>query len=59
MASRYSLQQVRDPGLGVTPSAIEYMDALPFPLAKLAENRSKVCDYCFFGGPTKTVPLIT
>jgi hypothetical protein len=35
------------------------MDALPFPLAKLAENRSKVCDYCFFGGPTKTVPLVT
>lgn len=36
----------------------EYLDALPFPLADLVANRDVLCDYCFFGGPTKSVPLI-
>jgi hypothetical protein len=49
------LPYIRSPMIGRAKS----MDALPFPLARLAENRSKVCDYCFFGGPTKTVPLVT
>jgi hypothetical protein len=44
-----------------------YVDELPFPVAELtlhrggteADRRSHiVCDYCFFGGPDKTVPLI-
>ncbi len=45
----------------------QYVDVLPFPVADLhlhrggtdAARRSEiVCDYCFFGGPDKTVPLI-
>ena len=36
---------------------LQYLDQLPFPRAYLNDNRSQVCDYCFFGGPTKTVPL--
>jgi len=36
----------------------EYLDALPFPLDQLIANRAVVCDYCFFGGPDKNVPLI-
>ena len=35
-----------------------YADDLPFPLEDLIANRAQVCDYCFFGGPTRTVPLI-
>lgn len=57
--SKFSLNQIRDPGPGVTPSAIQYLDALPFPVEDLVASRKQVCDYCFFGGPTKTVPLIT
>ena len=56
--SHFSLNQIRDPGVGVTPSVIKYLDVLPFPREDLIANRRKVCDYCFFGGPTKTVPLI-
>ena len=37
--------------------AIEYFDALPFVPAELGRNRHRVCDYCFFGGPTRTVAL--
>lgn len=37
---------------------LEYLDELPFPLEELAAHRAKVCDYCFFGGPTKDDPLI-
>jgi hypothetical protein len=38
----------------------EYLDELPFPVSELAAYRGKhvICDYCFFGGPTKTDPLI-
>jgi hypothetical protein len=57
--SKFSLNQIRDPGPGVTPSAIQYLDALPFPVENLVASRKQVCDYCFFGGPTRTVPLIT
>jgi hypothetical protein len=36
-----------------------YLDALPFPLSELnAHRRGVLCDYCFFGGPTRTVPLM-
>lgn len=37
---------------------VTYLDDLPFPLEKLEQKRSQVCDYCFFGGPDKTDPLI-
>ena len=53
-----NLQQIRNPGLGVTPSVIEYLDDLPFPRENLVQRRSQVCDYCFFGGPSKSAPLI-
>jgi hypothetical protein len=32
----------------------QYLDALPFPANQLVANRAQVCDYCFFGGPTRT-----
>lgn len=36
-----------------------YLDRLPFPLTEINEHRRGVlCDYCFYGGPTRTVPLI-
>ena len=37
---------------------LEYSDALPFPHDQLVARRAVVCDYCFFGGPDKNVPLI-
>jgi hypothetical protein len=40
------------------PYPDEYFDALPFDLSELVEHRRQVCDYCFFGGPDKDVPLI-
>ena len=48
-------------------TTFQYVDELPFPVAELhlhrggtvADRRSEiVCDYCFFGGPDKDVPLI-
>jgi len=35
-----------------------YLDELPFPVAELNNHRDELCEYCFFGGPDKTVPLI-
>lgn len=36
-----------------------YLDGLPFPLSELNAHRHGVlCDYCFFGGPTRTKPLV-
>jgi hypothetical protein len=36
-----------------------YSDALPFPLSEAGQKRHGVlCDYCFYGGPTKTTLLI-
>ena len=39
---------------GVVPT---YLDKLPFPESDLVGQRHRVCDYCFFGGPDKSVPL--
>jgi hypothetical protein len=39
-------------------TTITYLPALPFPRDDLIANRVQVCDYCFFGGPSKTLPLI-
>ena len=38
--------------------AITYLDSLPFPVADVAAHRDELCDYCFYGGPTKTALLI-
>ena len=42
----------------VDPYPLEYLDQLPFPEQDLVQQRAQVCDYCFFGGPDKDVPLI-
>lgn len=57
MVSRYSSKVSRNagaPGL----DDLEYSDALPFPPDNLLARRAIVCDYCFFGGPDKSTPLI-
>jgi hypothetical protein len=58
MASSYSTEPLRGSGPGVTDPKLEYLDALPFPRSELDARRAAVCDYCFYGGPTKTVALI-
>lgn len=58
MVSKFSTDRVRPPGPGVTEPVLEYRDALPFPRAQLDARRTLVCDYCFYGGPTRTVALI-
>ncbi len=67
MVSRYSLGEPQPPrstfGHAVPAPlkpepGIEYLDSLPFPRDALLANRAQLCDYCFFGGPTKTTPLI-
>jgi hypothetical protein len=35
----------------------EYFDKLPFGWDQLNANRKPLCEYCFFGGPDKSVPL--
>lgn len=35
-----------------------YLDQLPFPPEDILANRAQLCDYCFFGGPDKDIPLI-
>jgi hypothetical protein len=37
---------------------IKYFDELPFPREEIVANRDGLCDYCFFGGPTRTTLLI-
>ncbi|KRA84500.1 hypothetical protein [Altererythrobacter sp. Root672] len=56
MLRNYSLDRVL-PRNG-PPFELEYLDSLPFPIEDIAQHRSGLCDYCFFGGPTKTDPLI-
>lgn len=57
MASRNSLKRegLNSPLEKPTP---DYLDALPFAKADILAHRNQLCDYCFFGGPTKTIPLI-
>jgi hypothetical protein len=57
-AAQYSSKVARRPEPGSDGPVLEYLDDLPFPRAELARNRALVCDYCFFGGPTRTRPLI-
>lgn len=49
MAGQYSPQ--------TWPISLRYTDQLPFPNDQLVENREQLCDYCFFGGPDKSVPI--
>jgi hypothetical protein len=58
-AHRYSIHVLAapDPRRPGAP-LLEYLDELPFPRSELVAHRRKVCDYCFFGGPDKIVPLI-
>jgi hypothetical protein len=57
MVSRFSSKVLEvDDGSG--RPHLEYLDALPFARTDLLAHRDEVCDYCFFGGPTKTTPLI-
>jgi hypothetical protein len=57
MASRYSAKVSRTDDGSLRPH-LEYMDSLPFPRDELVSHRAVVCDYCFFGGPDKTAPII-
>lgn len=59
MVSRFSAKVAPSPELAPTYAPVlDYLDALPFPVAQLVAHRSQVCDYCFFGGPDKNDPLI-
>jgi hypothetical protein len=58
MVARYSSKVRPAPTPGHDEPHLEYLDRLPFPTSDLLARRDELCDYCFFGGPTKTVPLI-
>jgi hypothetical protein len=58
MASHYSQSWILSTPAKPGP-VLEYLLDLPFDLADLIANRAQVCDYCFFGGPTRDVPLIS
>ena len=36
---------------------VTYKDVLPFSWANLNNHRKPLCEYCFFGGPEKTIPF--
>lgn len=38
-------------------AVLSYSDHLGFPWSDLPKHRDKVCEYCFFGGPDKIVPV--
>lgn len=57
MVSRYSPKVSRTDNGSDRPH-LQYLDQLPFPVNQLSSRRSIVCDYCFFGGPEKKIPLI-
>lgn len=68
MVSKYSLHYPGPPftefghwapAIPTPAPEMEYLDTLPFDREDLIKNREKLCDYCFFGGPTKTMPLIS
>ena len=37
---------------------VTFLDALPFLLADIARHRSRLCDYCFYGGPAGICPSL-
>jgi len=34
---------------------IQFFDDLPFPISEILAQRTRLCDYCFFGGPASTI----
>jgi hypothetical protein len=56
MLRQYSTTRLNPPDWRGYPPT--YLDNLPFPLDEILQYRAGLCDYCFFGGPTKDVPLI-
>jgi hypothetical protein len=37
---------------------LEFLDQLPFPVGEIDLHRGELCDYCFYGGPGHTRPLL-
>lgn len=58
MADRYSPMVAPRPDADPERPYLQYLDELPFPADAIMENRTKLCDYCFFGGPDKDIPLV-
>jgi hypothetical protein len=57
MLRHYSVTEIHPPApAGIYP--LIYLDSLPFPESEIVQNRDQLCDFCFFGGPDKDVPLI-
>jgi hypothetical protein len=56
MLRRHSTTRLLHPDQPSYP--LIYLDALPFPPDEIIPHRGQLCDYCFFGGPDKDVPLI-
>ena len=59
MVARRSLNRITEPGPVPPVVGLEYLDALPFDIADLGAHRREVCEYCFYGGPGHTVPLVS
>ncbi|HKE93342.1 MAG TPA: hypothetical protein VKB34_03470, partial [Povalibacter sp.] len=55
MLRNYSTTRLTRPDQPSYP--LLYLDDLPFPVDDILTNRRQLCDYCFFGGPDKDVPL--
>jgi hypothetical protein len=34
---------------------VQFFDDLPFPISEIFAQRTRLCDYCFFGGPGSTI----
>jgi hypothetical protein len=34
---------------------VQFFDDLPFPISEILTQRTRLCDYCFFGGPASTI----
>jgi len=56
MLRNYSLNRLTHPDQPGYP--LVYLDDLPFPISDIISRRRQLCDYCFFGGPDKDVPLV-
>jgi hypothetical protein len=52
MADRYT-ERVDPWSKKYQRTPLQYLQALPFPVAQIREHRKELCDYCFFGGPDK------
>jgi hypothetical protein len=52
LSQRITRAAQHDFGLGVS-----YSDTLGFDFSEVPARRKDLCDYCFFGGPTRTAPF--